>query len=57
VNQFSLGLQLMVYGLIGVFAVLIVSYLTIRLMVALFPEKATEETEHGTASSEDSEQS
>ena len=56
-NQFSLGLQLMVYGLIGVFAVLIVSYLTIRLMVALFPEKATEETEHGTASSEDSEQS
>lgn len=38
-SDISLGLQLMGYGLIGVFTVLILFYFTIQLLMKLFPHK------------------
>jgi Na+-transporting methylmalonyl-CoA/oxaloacetate decarboxylase gamma subunit len=39
----SLGLQLMVYGLAGVFTVLIVFFFVSKALVYLFPYRAKEE--------------
>jgi len=38
-NELSLGLELMAYGLTGVFAVLIMFFGIIKLLVKLFPYK------------------
>ena len=38
-NMFSLSLQLMLYGLAGVFAALTVIYIFVRVIVKLFPYK------------------
>ena len=42
-SDIMMGLQLMGYGLAGVFLVLILFYGIIRLMVKLFPYKPEEE--------------
>lgn len=41
-NQMGLGLQLMLYGLIGVFTVLIAYFVMIKALVRLFPYKPEE---------------
>ena len=41
--QFGLGLQLMAYGLIGVFMVLIVFFGMIKALIKLFPARDDEE--------------
>ena len=41
----SLSLQLMLYGLIGVFAVLLILYLAIKLIVKIFPSKDEDDEE------------
>ena len=41
--QLGLGLQLMVYGLIGVFMVLIVFFGMIKALIKLFPARDDEE--------------
>lgn len=41
-DQFGLGLQLMLYGLIGVFTVLIVYFVMIKVLVQIFPYKSEE---------------
>ncbi|MDO4799163.1 MAG: OadG-related small transporter subunit [Bacillota bacterium] len=41
-NEITLGWMLMGYGLIGVFSVLIIFYLTIRCLVRFFPERTQE---------------
>lgn len=38
-SDISLGFQLMGYGLVGVFTVLILFYFTIQLLMKLFPSK------------------
>lgn len=38
-SDISLGFQLMGYGLVGVFTVLILFYFTIQLLMKLFPHK------------------
>ena len=38
-DEFKLGLELMGYGLTGVFMVLILFYAVIRLLVKVFPYK------------------
>lgn len=42
-NDISLGLQLMVYGLAGVFLVLILFYVMIMLMMKIFPYRPESE--------------
>lgn len=42
-HEFSLGLQLMGMGLVGVFSVLIIFYLTIKALMFLFPYKESEQ--------------
>ncbi|MBZ4646339.1 MAG: hypothetical protein PWR27_1297 [Petroclostridium sp.] len=42
-DQINLGLQLMGYGLAGVFLVLILFYAVIRLLVKIFPYNPEEE--------------
>ena len=42
-SEFVLGLQLMLYGLIGVFGTLILFYISIRIMTKLFSKKKTAE--------------
>ncbi|MBP7175946.1 MAG: OadG family protein [Thermoclostridium sp.] len=45
-SEISMGLQLMAYGLAGVFVVLILFYFMIMLMMKIFPYRAeNEETE------------
>jgi len=39
-NEFGLGLELMAYGLTGVFAVLILFFIVIKLLLAIFPHKS-----------------
>jgi hypothetical protein len=41
-EQFNLGVQLMAYGLTGVFTVLIVYFVMIKALVWLFPYKPEE---------------
>ena len=41
-EQFNLGVQLMIYGLIGVFTVLVVYFVMIKALVRLFPYKPEE---------------
>ncbi|NLK72395.1 MAG: OadG family protein [Clostridiales bacterium] len=41
-SDMDLGLQLMAYGLAGVFTVLVLFYLGIKLLVKLFPYKEEE---------------
>ncbi len=38
-SEFSLGLQLMGLGLVGVFSVLILFYFTIQMLMKFFPHK------------------
>ena len=38
-NELGLGLELMMYGLTGVFAVLIMFYFVIKLLLKVFPYK------------------
>ena len=38
-TEFQMGLELMLYGLSGVFAVLILFYGVIKLLVKIFPYK------------------
>ncbi len=38
-NELKLGLELMLYGLIGVFVVLILFFFVIKLLTTVFPYK------------------
>ena len=38
-TEFQMGLELMLYGLAGVFVVLILFFVVIKLLVAIFPYK------------------
>jgi hypothetical protein len=38
-NQIGLGLQVMMYGLAGVFSCLIIFFITIKALLFLFPDK------------------
>jgi len=38
-NELGLGVELMIYGLTGVFAVLIMFFFVIKLLIKVFPYK------------------